>query len=45
MAAHSHTGNRDVADAVTNFLLNGLRHRHEYPTPALGLSSEFGVHA
>lgn len=43
MAAHSNTGDRDVADAVADFLLNGLRDRGDTPAPVLGRTSDLGV--
>jgi hypothetical protein len=43
MAAHSNAGGRNVADAVADFLLNGLRARGDRPAPALGRASGLGV--
>jgi AcrR family transcriptional regulator len=43
MAAHSNAGGRNVADAVADFLLNGLRARGDRPAPALGRASDLGV--
>ena len=43
MAAHSNAGNRDVADAVTDFLLNGLRNRCSGPAPTLDCTSDLGA--
>jgi TetR/AcrR family transcriptional regulator, mexJK operon transcriptional repressor len=43
MAAHFNTGQRDVADAVTNLLLNGLRDPRNGPSPTLDYSSDLGA--
>jgi hypothetical protein len=43
MAAHFNTGQRDVADAVTNLLLNGLRDPRHGPSPTLDYSSDLGA--
>src|SRR3954471_19235960 len=41
MAAHSSAGDRDVADAVADFLLKGLRARGD--TPARGSRTDVGI--
>jgi len=43
MAAHSNAGDQDIADAVTNLLLNGLRDQRDGPSPTLDRSSGLGA--
>jgi AcrR family transcriptional regulator len=43
MAAQFNTGQRDVTDAVTNLLLNGLRDLRNGPSPTLDYSSDLGA--
>ena len=43
MAAHSNAGGQDVADAVADLLLNGLRDRGETLRPAMSRTSGLGA--
>ena len=43
MAAHSSAGDRDVANAITEFLLNGLRDRGDAVRPALDRAPGLGA--